>query len=224
MRSNIYRKMSLLLLAALLLPAPAAFSGEAPPAGSIEKFLGDLESPDRQVRISAMQELGRSRDGRAIHALAGIAGNADEDWRMRIKAIRLLAEAGDPNAVDSLMTAAVDFCPAIRWNAVSALGVFQGNYRVVSSLIAALDDGDLYIREAAVKSLGEAGDPKAVLPLISVLGDKNFVVRITAVRALRKIGDPQAVPFLKRTAQEDRDPLIRGEADIAITALAPGGK
>ncbi|MBU1600370.1 HEAT repeat domain-containing protein [bacterium] len=49
-----------------------------------------------------------------------------------------------------------------------------------------------HVRETAVKSLGEIGDPR-VKRFISLLKDKDSAVRYTAAKALGEIGDPRAI-------------------------------
>ena len=48
------------------------------------------------------------------------------------------------------------------------------------------DDEDIVI--AAIETLGEIGDKRAVEPLIEALGDENDVVREAAKEALKKLG------------------------------------
>ena len=69
--------------------------------------------------------------------------------------------------------------------------------RDVKALIQALGyKKDYMIRDAAAKSLGELGDPRAVQPLIAALRDESLLVRCTAAQALGWIGDPRAAGAL----------------------------
>jgi HEAT repeat protein len=154
--------------------------------------------------------------GKTLPLYVKIANDAHQDWHERIEAIRALGRSGNPAASDALMSALYDPCPAIKWNAATALGNFRDDPRVVSALIGALRDDTLYIREAAVRSLGSIGNVKAVPYLISALRSESFAVKIEAVKALGRIGDAEAVPYLERAAHHDADPIIRREALSAL--------
>lgn len=163
------------------------------------------------------QAMGRKAvTGKSLSFYIKIANDIHQDWHERIKAIRMLGRSGDPEASDAVMSALYDPCPAIKWNAATALGNFRDDPRVVSALIGALRDDTLYIREAAVRSLGSVGSAAAVPYLISALHSRSFAVRIEAVKALGRIGDIKAAPYLKRAAHHDGDPLIRREALSAL--------
>lgn len=150
--------------------------------------------------------------------------NQGEDWKIQIRAVKLLAEIKNYRAVDILIRTLEDpfftyDCPALKWNAAFALGNFKNYDRVVDVLIDALNDKTLYVREAAIQSLGEIGSRKAVPYLIFALSDKSFAIRISAVIALGKIGDMEAIHFVKRVLENDADPHIRDEAVKALRRL-----
>lgn len=156
------------------------------------------------------------KDRESLDHYEKIVLNAHQDWHDRIKAIRALGRSGNPEASDTLMSALYDPCPAIKWNAARALGNFRDDPRVVDALISALGDDTLYIREAAVSSLGRIDSVKAVPHLISLLQSKSFAIRIAVVKALGRIGNAEAIPYLETAARHDRDPVIRKEAKSAL--------
>lgn len=156
-------------------------------------------------------------------ALQRMAADGAEDWRLRIRAIRLLARSGEAGAVDALLAAAGEFCPALRWNATLALGSFPGSYRVVNALIELLDDRALLVREAAVQSLGRVGDPRAVPFLAELLASASFTLRLHAVRALGAIGDSSALDALRSAARSEADPSLREEALRLVQERSGGG-
>lgn len=187
-------------------------------ADNIDDLIINLRNSDRQTRLLAVEELGRTRDERAIDALLNFVVIKAEDWRIKIRAIGLLGEIADPRVSDVLVKIFNDpslneECPAIKWNTAIALGKnFNKGSRAVDSLIGALNHNNLFIREAAIQSLGIIGDSRAVPFLIPALNDKSFAIKFSAIKALGNIGDPQAIPFLKRIADNDNDPYIKGEA------------
>jgi len=188
-------------------------------AADMAKIRSDLESHDWRTRLSAVEELGKLRDKESIELLMDVALN--DRWRVRIRAIRFLGEIGDPDTADLLLRIFTNpflnsECPAIKWHTALALGNFKNNRKVVDALVEALNYDNLVVREAAIESLGEIGDSKAVPFLLSALKDKSFAIRFSSVRALGKIGDQRAIPYLKEILESDEDPHIR---DVASSAL-----
>lgn len=194
-------------------------------AGDTTKLVSKLQHNDPQVRLSAVEELGKIGDDKSVRALMDVIEDRGEEWKIQVKAIKLLSEIKSPKAIDLLIKILDDpfftnDCPALKWNAALALGNFKNSSRVVEALINALNDRTLYIREAAIQSLGEIGDKRAVPYLISALKDKSFAIKISAINALQKIGDPEAKPFLKRILESDTDEHIKEEAEKALKFLS----
>lgn len=99
-----------------------------------------------------------------------------------------------------------------RAEAALALGRSPDTRRLVEPLIAALQDEDWGVREAAASSLGRIGDTRAVAPLIKALQDAGSSA---AAKALGQIGDVRAV-----------DPLLsalKGGSGREAAASALGG-
>lgn len=195
-------------------------------ARDFDMLITDLKSADMKVRMSAIEALSGIDDSRAVDILAGIVEDRKKDWRVRARAIRSLAGLGDDRVVALLIKALNDpvftrDCPALKWNAAIALGSFGNDPEIVDALILALSDRTLYIREAAIQSLGEIGSRNAVPYLISALSDKSFAVRMSAINALGKIGDKSAAPFIKRLL-DDVDPHIRDAAAKALSIMDYG--
>jgi HEAT repeat protein len=203
--------------------------GEKAIAGSIEEFILNLKSRDPQIRLLAVEKLGRMRNGKAVNALLNLIFIKAEDWRIKIRAIRLLGEIDDPEVSEKLVKIFNDpflneECPAIKLNTAIALGKdFNKGSRVVDSLIDVLNRDSLLIREAAIQSLGKIGDSKAVPFLIPELNDKSFAIKFSTVKALGNIGDPKASPFLVRIAYKEGDSYIRREAQSVLKKFSSNG-
>ncbi|MEW6116559.1 MAG: HEAT repeat domain-containing protein [Nitrospirota bacterium] len=223
MISNIFKALLMLSIPAVASSAPVWGAQ----GGTVDQVMADLMHRDAQVRLSALETIERNRDVRAVKALMDILGNQAEDWKLRIRVIRLLAEIGDPRAADALMNALGDYCPAIKWNATVALGRFSGSPRVVRALIDMLDDHSTVVREAAVASLGAIGDAYAVPQLIEALKDRTISVVLSALRALENIGDERALTPVRAIAEGHADPLLRSVAasvaeKISKEVISPG--
>lgn len=190
----------------------------------IDKLLVKLRHNDPEIRLSAVEELGNIRDDESVRALMSVIENQGEDWKIQIRAVKLLAKIKNPRAIDVLIRILDDpffthDCPALKWNAAIALGNFKKYSKIVDTLLDALTDKTLYVREAAIQSLGEIGSRKAVPYLIFALNDKSFTIRMSAIKALGKIGDGAAIPFVKRVLDNDTDPHIRDEAARVLRRL-----
>jgi hypothetical protein len=192
------------------------FTGSSAYCGTADLLLARLHNYDPDIHIEKLERPSGIRDRMLVRALSSVATDINEDWHVRISAIRVLGDTGDPAATDALMTALLDFCPAIRWNAANALGGFTDDPRVVDSLLEALHSDTIYVREAAIRSLGRIGSRKAVPRLIERLGSRSFAIKSSAILSLGEIRDADAIPYLKEVAEQDADALLRSEALSAI--------
>jgi HEAT repeat protein len=87
--------------------------------------------------------------------------------------------------------------------AVESLGDLKCR-RSVPALLELLE-GDLWLRFAAILSLGRIGDARATLELLKLTGDDSLGA--TALEALGRIGDPSAIePLCRELVREDRFP------------------
>lgn len=190
-------------------------------AGDIEEVIANLQNSNLQTRLLAVEELGKVKDVKAVDALLELVVVKGEDWRIKIKAIRLLAEIENPKAKELLVSIfnnpfLNEECPAIKWNTAIALGKnFNKGSRAVVSLIDALYQNNLLVREAAIQSLGKIGDPRAVPFLIQSLNDRSFAIKFSTIKALGDIGDSRAIHFIKQLADNDNDPYIK-EAALTV--------
>jgi HEAT repeat protein len=191
-------------------------------AGDLEDLTKKLYDYDINVQVSAVEELAKMRDEKAVEALLKFVFMKNEDWKVKIRAIRLLGNIPDTGVSDKLVTIfndpfLNDECPAMKWNTAVALGHRHNKgTRAVYALIDALNYDNLLIREAAIQSLGKIGDPISVPYLITALNDDKFAVKYNAVKALENIGSKEAVPFLQKIADAEKDPLLKEETQKAI--------
>jgi len=197
-------------------------------AEDIKEVLHNLQSPNWENRLSAVEELGKIRNENAINLLMEVADTESEGWKIKIRAIRLLGEIGDPKAIYLLTRIFNDpflnsECPAIKWNTAIALSNFKGNTNVVDTLIKGFEDVNLGVREAIIQALGRISDPKAVPFLISALKDKSFAIKMSAIKALKEIADPQAIPHLKEIVEHDNDPYLKSEALSVLKNISVQG-
>ncbi len=191
----------------------SAASAGAASKGEIDKLAADLYSDSREARFSAVDALGKMKDEKATGILLGVIEERSDDWKLQIKAIRAMGSGDNPKFVELLLNILNDpfvtnDCPAMKWNAATALGSFGKYPRVFDALVNALHDRDLYVRETAADSLGRIGDKRAAPFLLDALHDKSFAMKASAIRAIRKLHDPAALSHLKRVTLSDKDALL----------------
>lgn len=191
---------------------------------NIEQIEREINSKDWQVRLAGVEKLRGMNDKKSLDLLLEVAGARGEYWPVKIKAMELLGERGDPAAIPVLLDIYNDIflhseCPSIKSYAGKALGNFKGNEKVVDALISGIDDPELLIRESSIDSLGKIGNPKAVEPLLKLLNDKSFAIRYASLKALANIGDKKAIPYIKNVAEKDSDPVIKEFALLILNKL-----
>lgn len=141
--------------------------------GKVAAQLGDflLHDPDRGVRRSLAETLGRLGDDSGLPAL--LQTLKDRELQVREEAARALARFNSQTAFEALLQAlqlAESPEPErannwlVRRFAAEALGLL-GDRRAVPILIEALKDEHALVRPAAAQALGRLGDISAVGPL-----------------------------------------------------------
>ena len=210
------RMFYLVCLVLMVFAASTSFATEG-----FDKIKADLDSRKWEVRLAAVEKLTNLKEEETIDLLMQVAGDRGEYWPVKIKAIKLLGESANPKTVKMLLSIFNEpfnnwECPAIKSYTALALGNFKGNAKVVDSLIAGINDPELFTREASIQSLGRIGNPAAVLPLIAALNSDSSAVKLSAIKALEMIGDPQAIPYLQWIAENDKDSVIKSQAKAAL--------
>jgi HEAT repeat protein/beta-lactamase regulating signal transducer with metallopeptidase domain len=118
----------------------------------VPDLIGLLDDPAPEVRYRAVESLGRIEDPRAVPALvARVKIEPDEEIRTTIVGA-LTSFAGDPRAIDGLVTAAGDEAWRVRQTAVAVLAE-SDDPRVVPVLLEALRDPVHQVRLMAAWSL-----------------------------------------------------------------------
>ena len=174
-------------------------------------------------RAAEIAELGHRGPLAAIdlerieHALAG-----DPDPRVRAAAAGALVRAGVGDAPRRAVVVAVaDPVPAVRRRGAELAPACGATGEIAPVIVAALDDRDVTVVEAAAWALGELGqhaiDADAVGALARIVeAHRDPIAREAAVAALGALGDPKGLPAVL-VACSDRAAVRRR----AVLALAP---
>lgn len=132
---------------------------------------------------------------------------SDPDRRVRMDATIALIKFGGA-AVEPVIEHARSGSDTLRYIAAQILGQI-GDRRATPFLLELLTDSNAYVRERAVRALGQMDDP-AQVPLIATLlsGDRTVVVREGAAWALGNLRDTTAVGPLV-TGLDDTSAVVR---------------
>jgi hypothetical protein len=213
----VLRLVILLLVLGLLSPSEAElFASEYDPLVAL------LQRDDWHAHLSTTTQ--RENLDRSFDTLLGLVWNKGIDWRIRIRGIVLLGETSNPRRADILIRMFHNpffnaECPSIKMSLIIALSSIDNDPRVVDTLIEAMNDSEIEVREAAIQALGRLESERAVPFLIGKLTDKSFAIRRSAILSLSRIRDARALPFLRKIAEGDRDLVLRSEAASALARM-----
>lgn len=177
-------------------------------------LMGIREPDERSTRyvLSQLRASARPRGWRAMRQLRGQA-----DVATRLQAVRTLAEAKTPLAVEELITALRDPIPEVRREAAKALGAI-GDPRAVPALLQVLKDPASDLALEAADALGAIGSPDATEELTALLNAERIEARIAAIQALKRIADPRALSALLERLEHAPGPLEQANLLEAIAA------
>lgn len=167
---------------------------EVAPSGdalAIATIIGRVEDWDGEVRIAAVEALGRlARGGEHQDALSAVLLRL-EDWHpgvrlASVEALVKVAPDADRRTTDALCSCLAEDFEDVRAAAVKALALKapHGDRHACSALIALLEDHDDAVEEAAVDTLASllASPEAALVALASLKGHADGWVRQAAAR------------------------------------------
>lgn len=141
----------------------------------------------------------------------------DADPRIRERACRLAGQSGDATLLASLVRALGDSDLSVRVAAARGLGYATPTpdntaTDPVPALMARVEDQAVEMRLAALGSLGQLGDARAIAAIAGRARDQEASVRRAAATALGRFRDPRAAAAL--------EPLLADAAqDVQLVAL-----
>jgi HEAT repeat protein len=119
---------------------------------------------------------------------------------IRTIACWLVSKVGDEDSVLKLLTASKDNSPAVRRQAIQALGELNFAYSQVLATInqALFDDNDSEVRKSAAYSIGLLAHQDSLSPLLNTLNNKSEdpSVRGMAIEALISFHDRSVISLL----------------------------
>ncbi len=162
-------------------------------------LLGKGGAAGRAVLLGALQHPSADVRISAAAALPGLAPGPET-----VAAIEAAARReGDPNARAALLL---------------ALGR-TGRREAIAPLLAALEEGNLWLQVHALEALGTVGDPEITPRLLPLLG--NDSLRQGALHALARLRSPVAAePLVRRAAAGELDPFLLAALRSALESAA----
>ncbi|MDR2757941.1 MAG: HEAT repeat domain-containing protein [Spirochaetaceae bacterium] len=180
---------------------------------------------NRREIVIALGELG---SGQGISLLSEIAVSDDERPTLRMAALDSLSKIGDPEGLQTVLTALVSADPNVRSGAIAALGPFSGQ-EVEGAILEAFRDSYYRTRISAAKAAGERKFIEAI-PYLRFRAERDEIptVKDEAIRALGAIGTHEAAVVLADLFGErkntDRVRILAAEMLIQNNADDYAGK
>lgn len=160
------------------------------------------EVVEDRIKVASLQGQIASTSARA----SAVSVIKDEDSRVRLEAVKAIANEPNEAEKNHLAEAASDAEGSVAIEAAAALGV-AGDPRAVDILIKCLELSMPTHRMRAIEVLSDSKAEKAVSPLGKVmLGDSDVRVKRAAASALEKLGlDAAKEVWLKAIEDADQD-------------------
>jgi HEAT repeat protein len=187
---------------------------KVPPARLLEGVAAEANSALRTACIDALKQKGAP----ALPVLRRATASQDPD--VVLFTLQILGSMPEEEAAPILLGFISHPDLNIAQAAVESLGDLKCQ-RAVGPLLELLE-GELWLRFAAILSLGRIGDARATLELLKIVGDESLGG--TALEALGRIGDPSAIePLCRELVREDRFPQRDAFLTAAGDCLAKAG-
>jgi len=158
-----------------------------------QQLLISLESSNLKTStiVDIIEILKAVKAEEAIPALRKMV--VDQKERIRLEAIRTLAELNDSEAGEIFKKSLKDISPNVRIAAVTALVAIDDKSSVPNLDETLLSDPSVDVRISTAEALGIFKDVISIDPLISSLNDLNDEVVITVVKALSNFENKKIV-------------------------------
>jgi HEAT repeat protein len=169
-----------------------------------------MESDNRSVRKTAVDTLIEMGDV-AFNAIIAILEDAENPWYLYRNALVVLAQLGNPRAVDTVTRLLNHSNPRVREEALSTLVVLRGE-STEPKIARALADPDVGVRRRAVSCIGRLRlhSSRIIRDLVEILSQdpgkdpdekqKFILLKVEAVNSLTAIGN---VPVDQDSRVED---------------------
>ena len=201
--------------------------GVLPHARSVERMLLTASQDEAPlVRRASVDALGRPGASPEVISRLTELAHGDVSYSVQAGAVRALARAGAPNALDIARSALVtpSFRDSIRTAAFDALALLKlpASEGVQIALEYAALPQPTRARAGAVTYLGKLAheNEQAMNALLALLDDPVYLIRARAITALRRIPGEVAAEALGKRVELEPEPRLRSELYRAIQMQA----
>ena len=199
--------------------------GRFAPSSAVQRALIEsLDDENAAARAAALAALGVFEGAPAVHTLAFQIAQNDSSYRVQAAAVKTLARAASPSALDVVRSALItpSHREVIRRAAFEALALLDVPLRdgLALGLEYSQVDQPGEVRQAALRYLQTlAPDSRAALDrLIDSLEDDDVAVRRAAIHSLAALDSERARAALQRRLSSEPQPLLRVLLEQAASA------
>src|SRR5262245_44994643 len=204
----------------LVLAIASSATAQAPDIAKLAAGLSAAKPADRYAAADALADLGIAGQAATTQLVAALASN---DPELKWRAARALGTGGNAAAVAPLRKAAADENPAVRAQAIFALGRLSANDQpTIEAIVGRLTDKEVTVRRASVRALQMIKpDRKVSIPLVvKLLEDADPNVAMLALSAIAE-GGPEVVPVLTEALEHSE---ARYWACLALSEIGAAAK
>ena len=195
----------------------AAYSAlkEIPSDEVVPYFQDGLSDGSGMIRALVAEGMGKFPAGRQSKSFLGAL--KDQAGLVRVTILKALGRWGDHADISLIVPLLKDEHRVVQVAAAAAL-YRLGQKEHWQTVERATNVPEGYERGAALRMLGEIGDPKGLPLLAQGLRDKQPSIRAAAAASLGKLGSTEGVPFLI-DALADPVPAVRSVAAVTLGKL-----
>jgi hypothetical protein len=153
---------------------------------------------EEKVKAAAAEALGLLGNSGAVKAL--LAFFDTQDAALRNSVVRAIIRIADEKAIPDIASFLKHSDKRVRVLAAYVLGQIR-HPLATKQVEHALHDESFEVREAAVKALGDLGDPQSVDILLEIADEPQQYPYVWIVDALGKVANPRAFPTLLRALE-----------------------
>jgi ParB family chromosome partitioning protein len=181
--------------------------------GAMERARHELKQKETERREAALELLAAYNDAAAIELLT-LRAIDDEDYKLRVKASKLLGDLNNQRAMTSLEQLLSSGDEGVREEALSGLRALEGQ-ESLRPLQLAIKTGQKDVGLRAVKALEELSinNDQALIELTKALEVNTTEIRTAALVSLENVYGP------KQLAEAHLTGLRSGKADIRCLSL-----
>ena len=179
---------------------------------SFGALVAQTSNPDATIRERVFYSLARraNREGLPFY----VSGLKDDVRRIRIFSLSALARVGDASVIPEIKPLLQENDWRVKYYALTAAGKLKA--KALSSEIAALSRSNEhpYVRQAAIKALGDLDDPLGSDRLSMLLAEADYNLSAEALLALAKLKKDSTLSQIREFATSE-SPYLRVAAASA---------